>query len=408
MKKVPIYQRGEVGALSLIVNDPEILNIQVWKAEYFAIDSHRKAFEAMLAIHQRTGDLNEFTAISELERMGELERLGGETFFLDLFQAHVIVEFDIAKEMAEDYRKELIRFKSYRDAIKLWEENEEDIRGGRANLQTIADSILSSQVEHSHPTTSTKDIAMDLVKQMEGSDVRTCYSTGLIYLDRTMKGGMHSGELLTVAAESGGGKSIFMVQAALANIMDNKSVVIFSLEMDKTDIFSRLVSCHSGMPVRTHDEYRTIHARELPAITPAILELQKKSITIVDDLVSLEEIIAEAKRLNSLGKADVVIVDYLQIVENESDNREQAVSDIARKLKNLATKIKVPVIAGSQVNDDGKLRESRAIKQHSNQVIYIKHKDDKSCIFVDKNRRGPRNYQFPITMNGEISKLIET
>jgi replicative DNA helicase len=178
--------------------------------------------------------------------------------------------------------------------------------------------------------------------------------------------------------------------------------------MDKTDIFSRLVSCHSGMPVRTHDEYRTIHARELPAITPAILELQKKSITIVDDLVSLEEIIAEAKRLNSLGKADVVIVDYLQIVENESDNREQAVSDIARKLKNLATKIKVPVIAGSQVNDDGKLRESRAIKQHSNQVIYIKHKDDKSCIFVDKNRRGPRNYQFPITMNGEISKLIET
>ena len=408
MKTVPIYQRGEVGALSLIVNDPEILNIQVWKPEYFAIEGHRKAFEAMLAIHQRTGDLNEFTAISELERIGELERLGGENFFLDLFQSHVIVEFDIAKEMAEDYRKELIRFKSYRDAIKLWEENEEDIRGGRANLQTIADSILSSQVEHSHPITSTKDIAMDLVKQMEGTDARECFSTGLIYLDRTMKGGMHAGELLTVAAESGGGKSIFMVQAALANIMDGKSVVVFSLEMDKTDIFSRLVSCHSGIPVRTHDEYRTTHARELSVITPAILELQKKSITIVDDLVSLEEIIAEAKRLNSLGKADVVIVDYLQIVENESDNREQAVSDIARKLKNLATKIKVPVIAGSQVNDDGKLRESRAIKQHSNQVIYIKHKDDKSCIFVDKNRRGPRNYQFPITMNGEISKLIES
>jgi replicative DNA helicase len=104
----------------------------------------------------------------------------------------------------------------------------------------------------------------------------------------------------------------------------------------------------------------------------------------------------------------VIIIDYLQIIESDNnDNREQQVSEIARRLKNLATKLKVPVVTGSQLNDEGKVRESRAIKQHSNQLIFIKHTGEKSMIFVDKNRRGPRNYTFPITMDGEISKLKE-
>lgn len=403
--KVPMYSRGEIGALSLIVNDPAILTTQLWKPEYFAYEANRKAFEAIQAVHQRTGDLNEFTALSELERMGELERHGGENHFMQIFSAHKIVASDTAKEMADDYRRELIRFKAYRDALKIWDENENDIRSGRADLQAISEAIGKTQEDRVRSVPSAKDIAIELVCQLDGSQQRVCFPTGLIYLDRTLKGGMHEGELMTVASESGGGKSIFMVQAALANLVEGKSVVFFSLEMDRIDIFSRLVSCHAKLPVRTAEEYKTTHTKELHSITPAILAVQKMPITIIDDMVAMDEIIAESKRLSALGKADVVILDYLQIVENDGDNREQSVSEIARKFKNLATKIKAPVITGSQVNDDGLLRESRAIKQHSNQVVYIKHKNEKSCIFVDKNRRGPRNYTFPITMNGEISRL---
>jgi replicative DNA helicase len=178
--------------------------------------------------------------------------------------------------------------------------------------------------------------------------------------------------------------------------------------MDKTDIFERMVAHTAGIPVRTAEEYRTTHSRELPAISQAIMHLKSKPLIIVDDITDLASIMAESERLNMLGKAEVIVVDYLQIVESgDADSREQQVSDIARKLKNLATKLRIPIITGSQLNDEGKVRESRAIKQHSNQLILIKHSEKKSVVFVDKNRRGARNYSFEIEMDGEISKLKE-
>jgi hypothetical protein len=64
-------------------------------------------------------------------------------------------------------------------------------------------------------------------------------------------------------------------------------------------------------------------------------------------------------------------------------------------------------MTASQLNDEGKLRESRAIGQHSSQVVYIEHLKEKSRIVVKKNRRGQKNYSFDIKMRGEISKLEE-
>lgn len=404
----PIFHLGEVGALSLIANNPNILATQIWDVDYFAIDAHRTVFEALRDTYQRTGDTSEFSAIAELSKNGKLEIIGGENAVYDILSAHKMKPSDIVIEMANDYRKDLIRYKGYRDTLKIIEDNRRDIQLAKADLKEIADKIATSQNDKSPNLSSVKEIAGQLIDQMEGTQERTKYKTGLVNLDSRMKGGLHEGELLTVASESGGGKSIYMVQAGLANILENKSVAYFSLEMDKTDILERFVASYAGIPVRAAEEYRTIYSREIPKISKAILEIRDMPLTIVDDILDLDSIIAESQRLSLLGKADVVIVDYIQIVENEtSESREQTVSDIARKLKNLATRIKSPVITGSQLNDEGKLRESRAIKQHSNAVIHIKHKDCKSCIYIDKNRRGPRNVSFSVKMNGEISKLEE-
>lgn len=405
--KTPIYKNGEMGALSLIANDPAILGTQVWDASLFALEPHKRLFMALEASFHKTGDASEFSAISELEKNGYLKRMGGEDEVHRILSVHHVKPSEVAKQMALEYRRELIRYKGYRDTIKLIEAAAPDIETAEANLRELGDAIANSLNDNAPSQTSVKEIAGHLIDIMEGKEERKCYPTGLVYLDRTMKGGLHGGELLTVAAESGGGKSIFMVQAALANLQAGNPVVYFSLEMDKTDVFERMVAATARIPVRTSEEYKTGHVKELPAISNAIFSLQKLPLTIIDDMFTLDDIVAEAQRLSLLGKASVVLVDYIQIVENEGDNREQEVSNITRKLKNLATKLKAPIITGSQLNDEGKLRESRAIKQHSNQVIIIKHKDTKSCIMVDKNRRGPRNYQFDIKMDGEISRLTE-
>jgi replicative DNA helicase len=408
MKTAPIHRNAEIGALSLIANDPDILGCQVWHSDYFALEDHRSIFDAIQRVYQRTNDCDEFSTISELESMGALDRLGGRDAVIDILSAHTIKKSDIGKEMAEEYRRQLVRYRGYRDSLVLMQEYEPKIRRGNADISEFAEKLSATQRDRNATLSTAKDIAHKLVDQMEGKLDRPCFPTGLIYLDRNMKGGMHGGELLTVASESGGGKSIFMVQAALANLIEGKSVLFFSLEMDKTDIFERMVASTASLPIRSPEEYKTAHKNEIPLISKAIMKLKSKSLIIVDDITDLSSIIAESERLNMLGKADVIVVDYLQIVESsDADSREQQVSDIARKLKNLATKLKVPIITGSQLNDDGKVRESRAIKQHSNQLILIKHSEKRSAVFVDKNRRGARNYSFQIEMDGEISKLKE-
>jgi len=408
MKTAPIHRNAEIGSLSLIANDPDILGCQVWHSDYFALEDHRSVFDAIQRVYQRTNDCDEFSTISELESMGVLEKLGGRDAVMDILSAHTIKKSDIGKEMAEEYRRQLVRYRGYRDSLVLMQEYEPKIRRGTADISEFAEKLSATQRDRNATLSTAKDIAHKLVDQMEGKLDRPCFPTGLIYLDRNMKGGIHGGELLTVASESGGGKSIFMVQAALANLIEGKSVLFFSLEMDRTDIFERMVASTASLPIRSPEEYKTTHKNEIPLISKAIMKLKSKSLIIVDDITDLSSIIAESERLNMLGKADVIVVDYLQIVESsDANSREQQVSDIARKLKNLATKLKVPIITGSQLNDDGKVRESRAIKQHSNQLILIKHSEKKSVVFVDKNRRGARNYSFQIEMDGEISKLKE-
>ena len=113
----------------------------------------------------------------------------------------------------------------------------------------------------------------------------------------------------------------------------------------------------------------------------------------------------EARRLIRLKKADVVIVDYIQLVENTgAETREACISEVARKLKNLALTANIAVLTASQLNDNGMLRESRAIGHHADFVISI---SDGSLI-VDKNRHGPRNVSIPIKLKGELGRFEES
>ena len=87
-----------------------------------------------------------------------------------------------------------------------------------------------------------------------------------------------------------------------------------------------------------------------------------------------------------------------------SDLREQHVSEITRRLKALALQLNIAVATASQLNEDGKLRESRAIGMHSDHVWMVKH-EDQSFITVDKNRDGERGHAVPVTMDGATAKF---
>jgi replicative DNA helicase len=408
MKKVPIAQKSEAAVLSLIAIDRNILSQQTWDSDYFAIPAHRIVFNALQGVHQRTGVCCPFSAIAELEATGQLEAAGGEDAIHEILTTMKVASGKVCQDMADDYRKHLHRTKGYRDVISLIEKEEVSLRAGRADLRELSETIMKCAEDRTVKVKPVKDLIIEIIDEMEGKAVKEFFPTGLLKVDRALKGGMHKGEMMTVASETGGGKSIYLVQAALANLMENKSVLFFSLEMKAKDILTRMACNIAGYAVREPEDYKNANQSELAKISAALLQLHQLPIEIVDGVSEIDEIEANINRYVGEKRADVIVVDYLQIIACEgSDSREGQISEIARRLKVTALKNNSIMLTASQLNDEGRLRESRAIGMHSDQVVYIEHKGDKSKLTIKKNRRGARNYSTDIIMRGDISRLEE-
>ena len=408
MKKVPIAHKSEAAVLSLIAIDRNILSQQTWDSDYFAIPAHRIVFNALHGVHQRTGTCCQFSAIAELESTGQLESAGGENEVHDILATMKIASGKVCQDMADDYRKNLHKMKGYRDVITLMEKEEVNLRAGKADLKGLSETIMRCAEDRTTKVKPVKDLIIEIIDEMEGKAVKEFFPTGLLKVDRALKGGMHKGEMMTVASETGGGKSIYLVQAALANLEEGKSVLFFSLEMKAKDILTRMACNLAGYPVREPEDYKNANQHELLKINAALLKLHQLPIEIVDGVAEIDEIEAQINRYTGEKRADVIIVDYLQIISSDGDeNRESQISEIARRLKLAALKNNSIMLTASQLNDDGRLRESRAIGMHSDQVVYIEHIKEKSRLTIKKNRRGQRNYMTDIIMRGDISKLEE-
>ena len=408
MKKVPIAQKSEAAVLSLIAIDRNILSQQTWDSDYFAIPAHRIVFNALQGVHQRTGASCPFSAIAELEATGQLEAAGGEDGVHQILSTMKVASGKVCQDMADDYRKHLHRTKAYRDVITLIETEEPSLRTGKTNLKELSETIMKCSEDRTSKVKPVKDLIIEIIDEMEGKVKEEVYPTGLLKLDRALKGGMHKGEMMTVASETGGGKSIYLVQAAMANLQGGKSVLFFSLEMKAKDILTRMACNLAGYPLREPEEYKTVNKDELAKISAALLKLHQLPLEIVDGVSEIEEIEAQINRYTGENRADVIVVDYLQIISYDGvESREGQLSEIARRLKLAALKNNVIVLTASQLNDEGRLRESRAIGMHSDQVVYVEHIKEKSRLTVKKNRRGARNYMTEIIMRGDISRLEE-
>lgn len=427
MKSLPIAITAEKAALSLIAIDPEVLPHLSWNADLFALEQHRLIFRALERVYQRTGSTNALGAISDLETTGKLNAAGGKEGVIETLKTILLAPGAMCVETAADYRSQLLKAKGYRDAIKTWEEAHDDVCAMRADLPAIAES-LANAIQPETNSKSVKEHLSDFLDDLENKSPLENFATGIPKVDKYLGGGMRRGEMLVIGAQTSGGKSILLYQAALNALLDGKSVTIFSLEMPAKSILQRMACNLIGktiVPMREIDavsDWKTVASAK--DISNAIGQLMKMNLTIRDDLSEVGEIITEANRLASLGKADVIVVDYLQIVTMpNADNREQAVSELSRRLKLTALKTNSVVLTASQLNDDGAVRESRAIGHHTDFLLIISHPDDKkkeptgyrktapsqptSRIRIDKNRRGQRDVFVPVKMRGEISRFEE-
>lgn len=198
--------------------------------------------------------------------------------------------------------------------------------------------------------------------------------------------GYKPGQMITVAAGTGVGKSVFAINAAVAAMKANKSVLFFSLEMSVEEINDRVVSSVSSIPM---DDLKQglLEEENQKILDESIADLAKAKLTIdFDAKQTIDGIRAKSlKKAQSQEGLDFIVIDYLQLITptGRFSSRQEAVSDISRNMKLLAKQLGVPIMVLAQMNrstdessEDGLpklsgIRESGAIAQDSDIVILL-------------------------------------
>lgn len=231
-------------------------------------------------------------------------------------------------------------------------------------------------------------------------------STGVPELD-AISGGMRPGEFWVVCGQTSRGKSVLMIQMAAEVITTGGMVAIFSLEMSKEEIMARLVSLIARIDFGQIMQPRTMkNPHCLKKLQSSVRTLSEANFFIDDGHgQTLDHIYAECANLEDRhGKLDLVMIDYVQLMEaqkGKGETREQEIARFSRGMKQLAKKLKCPVVSGSQLNDEGKVRESRAISHDANTLLFIVEEGVK----IGKMRNGKRDSIIPIYLNGQFQKF---
>ena len=388
------------------------------KPEDFSLDSHRRIYSRMMDLAESSRPIDMITLVEELDQRKELESVG------DVGYVSGLVDGVPDRPSIEHYVK-IVRDKALLRGL---------IHAANAAIARAADQSdpaeeILNDAESAIFQLSEKRIGrgfmgvQEIVKESFGSvDAllqRGQRITGLAthYTDLDeMTSGLQRSDLIIIAARPSMGKTAFAMNIAEnAAIADQKVVGMFSLEMSREALLLRLLcSCArvDSHKMRTGSLWRD----DMQKVVQAMEQLANAPIYIDDTPgISLSEMRAKARRLQqSVGKLDLLIVDYLQLMSGGGrryENRTQEVSAISRGLKALAKELQVPVVALSQLSRAPEsrggdhrpqladLRESGSIEQDADVVMFIfreeVYKQDdpdlqgRAEIIMAKQRNGP-------------------
>jgi replicative DNA helicase len=401
---VPTAPSAEKAAISILLQNYEVLDAAKWDADLFFEHANRALLSAAKECHNEGFKSDIFRLQAVLEEKGMIFDVGGYHGVTEAFTAYPTGD----AVAALDFRKDLLKARRYRKAIAKLNESKDDIREMRADLNGIAQHLADSD-EEQIGAASIKQQCTELLNELEKTTQPERFHTGITGLDEKLNGGFERGTLAVFASETSGGKSIALLQTALHGAINAKNGIIFSLEMSALQVICRLVASKSGW--RCVSAYENPNKQHLAGMQNGIAEISALPITIhdqVSDIDTIESICRQQKRIG----LDWIVVDYIQLcspsADSKSETREQQVSEVVRRLKLMALHLNVCVLTASQLNDKGELRESRGIGHHADYVLHIDHANHPdSEIRLMKNRNGERHVSAPVLMQGGISRFVD-
>lgn len=377
---------------------------------------HQKIFRALESLMERGTPLDLVTVRQELERTGDLVACGGPEYLGALVDgtsraANVEHYARIVKEKAT--LRELIHAASWihESAGNAELSTEEVLDEAEKKIFEVAQGRLRSGFVH---IKDAAEAGLKLIEELsERQELVTGAPTDFLELD-TMTSGLQRSDLIILAARPSMGKTALALNmAANASLRHGLKVGMFSLEMSHQQLFLRLLCSEARVDAHRLRTGR-IAGDDWQRIMKGYGELVEAPMYIDDTPgVSMLEVRAKARRLKLERGLDVLIIDYLQLMQGSGryESRQQEISDISRSLKALAKELDVPVIALSQLSRATEqrsgdrrpqlsdLRESGAIEQDADVVLFlfreeVYKKEDpelkgKAELIIGKQRNGP-------------------
>ena len=428
----PYDEQAEASVLGAMLLDKSAITTAVENihAEDFYYDSHKAIFEGILSLYNKNEPADMITLSDFLKKNGQLEAVGGYTYLGRLTSGAGAVSnteayANIIKEKST--LRALIRAgseiveDSYRDDDEVGAIIE---KAEKSIFDITQDNQRNGLMNMGEVMVTTFDV---MQQRSENKGGLTGLTTGFIDLDRKTSG-MQKADLVLLAARPSMGKTALMVNISTnAALKANATVAMFSLEMSRNQLSQRILSSLSHvdlMKIISGD----LTTEEWTKVIETMTYMNEMGIYI-DDTAGITplEVKAKCRRLKAEKGLDLVVIDYLQLMEvgGRAESRQQEISAISRQLKGIAKELDVPVIALSQLSRAPEmradhrpilsdLRESGAIEQDADIVMFLyrdeyynpdTEKQGLGELIIAKHRNGPTG-TVELLFKGEYTKFV--
>lgn len=357
--------------------------------EAFYKESNMRICQAIINLYNRSEPADILTVTQELRKTGELEFVGGAYAIIQLTNrvaSSANIEFHMAIILQQWLKREIIRVSSalikaaYEDGADAFEV----LDSLEKELMTLQQQLSVSKFDTSEKLYN--QVLEDNKILTSAAGAITGVTTGYADLDKITSGWQKT-DMITVAARPGMGKTAFVLCCARAAVKENKPVAVFSLEMSSIQLYKRMASQETMIPMDM------ILRQGMDPATEARYKLDMQVLRTapiyIDDTpaLTIEDLRRKARKFKREQKVELIIIDYLQLMHVKGSNgmnKEADITIISGGVKALAKELNIPIIALSQLSRQvenrpggskrpqlSDLRNSGSIEQDSDMVMFI-------------------------------------
>jgi replicative DNA helicase len=407
---------SEVEVLGAVFIDNDIFKdiVDILSPEDFYNTNHSMIFDIMKKLYLESKPIDIRTVVNELG--SNLSAAGGITYLSELaassFTSMNAAAHALIVKQKSDRRKLFNLFNKYLNNVKNTDVKNEEL------IDKLQNDFRSMEYSDSRRDGSLNEVMekfMNLLeKRYQNQGILEGYATGFKSLDK-FTGGFQKQDMIILAGRPSMGKSAVALNMALNMSVDmGHKVAVFHLEMSKLAVIQRIISSSTLIPMNNLKKGE-LGDEDWVKLSEKCNQLAATGLYIYDEVYSLAEIRSECKRLKLQKGLDVVFIDYLQLIQNESrkENRNENIGEISRGLKLLAKELDITVVALSQLSRAlevranhrpqlSDLRDSGSLEQDADMVVFL-YRDE----YYNRDTEDPGIIEFIIAKhrNGETGTI---